>query len=91
MNVRIERGSDGRMNLRKDGRAGATGRKKLVAVGLAVAFLAVALTGIQTALAEGDKNQLTHGEDEGYYDVNNWNPYEDSDFPGDDLQNRTGV
>jgi hypothetical protein len=64
---------------------------KLLALGIVIVISVIAFSGLQDALAEGDKNQLTHGEDEGYYDVNNDNPYEDDDFPGEDLQNRTGI
>jgi hypothetical protein len=56
-----------------------------------VALVVIAFTGVGTTLAGGDKNRLTHGEDEGYYDVNDSNTYDDSDFPGLDEQNRTGV
>jgi hypothetical protein len=64
---------------------------KLVALGLVIVVATIALSGLQDALAEGDKVRETNGEDDGYYDENNYNPYEDDDFPGEDLQNRTGV
>lgn len=64
---------------------------RVLAVGLVVAISAIALSGIQYALASGDQNQFTHGEDDGYYDVNNCNPFDDEPFPGEDTQNRTGM
>lgn len=91
MRIRLERDKEGKVHLRKSTRGNSRVNAKMLAVGLAVALVAVALTGIGTTLAVGDKNRLTHGEDEGYYDVNNSNTFDDSDFPGLDLQNRTGV
>lgn len=91
MRIRLERDKDGHVHLSKGRKDNGRVSARMIAVGLAVALVAVALAGVGTTLAVGDKNRLTHGEDEGYYDVNNNNPYEDVDFPGLDLQNRTGV
>lgn len=63
----------------------------MLAMGLTIAVAVIVISGIGIALAGGDQNQLTHGEDDGYYDENNCNPYEDEPFPGEDIQNRTGV
>ncbi len=41
--------------------------------------------------ASGDQVQHTHGEDPGYYDENNNNPFDDVEFPGLSLKNRTGM
>jgi len=41
--------------------------------------------------AGGDQVQHTHGEDTGYYDEHNNNPFDDDEFPGESLQNRTGM
>ena len=93
MRARIERDSNGRMVLRKNGRDDRA-KGKVVTIGLAVALVAIAATGIGAVIAEGDNNmynhQLNYGED-GYYEENNCNPYDDTDFPGTDTQNRTGV
>ncbi|HIH00541.1 TPA: hypothetical protein HA259_00405 [Thermoplasmata archaeon] len=89
MRAKLERNSEGRMVLRKGARGG-DARKKMVAVGLALAMAAIAVTGIQTAIAGGDQNMHNHGED-GYYEENNCNSFDDDDFPGLDTQNRTGV
>lgn len=90
MNRSLERDSDGHIRVVKDGR-GDKGKKRVLGIALTLAVAAIAISGIGVALAEGDKNQLTHGEDDGYYDENNCNPYDDIPFPGEDIQNRTGV
>jgi hypothetical protein len=92
MGITLERDSNGKMNLNKGGRRdGRMDKKRILSIGLSIALVAIVLTGISAALAEGDKVRHTHGEDDGYYDVNNCNPYDDDDFPGVDEQNRTGV
>ncbi len=91
MTMSLERDSEGRMRIGGGSKHNRRANARVLAVGLTIAIAAIALSGIGVALAEGDKNQLTHGEDDGYYDENNCNPYEDIPFPGEDLQNRTGV
>ena len=86
----LKRGKDGRLSIDREGRSGGRPSAKVLVMGLAVALVAVAVVGVQTALASGDKNQHTMGEDS-YYEENNCNPYDDDDFPGVDMQNRTGV
>ncbi|UCE90767.1 MAG: hypothetical protein JSV90_04860 [Methanobacteriota archaeon] len=68
-----------------------TGRS--LAVVLACLVLAVAAVGIGDNASAGgrDHNHLTHGEDEGYYDVNNHNSFDDDSFPGQSSHNRSGV
>lgn len=71
------------------GRARAT-RTAVMFLGLLVA--ATAMIGLGDSVsAVGDQVQHTHGEDPGYYDENNNNPFEDVEFPGTSMQNRTGV
>lgn len=71
------------------GRARAT-RSAVMILGLLVA--ATAMIGLgDNVSAVGDQVQHTHGEDPGYYDENNNNPFEDEEFPGTSMQNRTGV
>jgi hypothetical protein len=67
------------------------GRCLAIVLGCLVA--ATALIGISgdAAAGGGDHNHLTHGEDEGYYDEKNNNPFDDDDFPGQSSQNRSGV
>lgn len=91
MKPMLERGSDGKMRLSKDGKRRGRLNARALAMGLAVVVVAVALVGMQAAIAEGDKVRHTYGEDDGYYDVNNNNEFTDEDFPGLDTQNRTGV
>lgn len=91
MGVRLERGSDGLMRIGKDGERRGRFGKRAMTMGIAVALAAVAVSGIDAALAGGDQNQFTHGEDDGYYDENNNNPFSDEPFPGEDVQNRTGM
>ncbi len=91
MNRSLERDSDGHMRVVKDGRGDKGQKKRVLGIALTLAVAAIAISGIGVALAGGDQNQLTHGEDDGYYDENNCNPYEDIPFPGEDVQNRTGV
>jgi hypothetical protein len=91
MSIEVERNSNGRLSLVKEKRRSRRMNPKILSLGLVIAIAAIALSGIQASVAEGDKVQNTHGEDEGYYDVNNENPYDDTDFPGLDTQNRTGV
>ncbi|MEW5748634.1 MAG: hypothetical protein AB1793_07640 [Candidatus Thermoplasmatota archaeon] len=64
---------------------------KVVAIGMACLVAAMALSATDSVSAGGDQNQNTHGEDPGYYDEHNNNPFDDDDFPGDPAQNRTGV
>lgn len=71
---------------RRDGRL----NRRTLAMGLTVVLVAIAAIGVQTAIAAGDNNMHNYGED-GYYEENNCNPYDDDDFPGIDTQNRTGV
>jgi hypothetical protein len=82
------------MILRKGRTNGGRTNRRMLALGLTVALVAIAATGIQTAIAAGDNNmynhQLNYGED-GYYEENNNNTFPDDDFPGTDTQNRTGV
>lgn len=91
MNRSLRRDPDGRIRIEKDGRGDKHQKARVLTMALTIGVAAIVLSGIGFALAEGDKNRLTHGEDDGYYDENNCNPYDDDDFPGDDLQNRTGV
>lgn len=67
-----------------------TGKSLAIVLGCIVA--ATALAGIgDNAAASGDHNHHTYGEDEGYYDENNNNPFDDDCFPGQSSQNRSGV
>ncbi len=91
MGIRLERGSDGRMRIDREGERKGRAGKRALTMGIAVALGAILISGIGVALAVGDQNQLTHGEDDGYYDENNCNPFDDEPFPGEDTQNRTGV
>ena len=91
MGINLERGSDGLMRIGRQGEGNRRFSKRAVTMGIAVALAAIAVSGIGVALAGGDQNQLTHGEDDGYYDENNCNPFDDEPFPGEDIQNRTGV
>jgi hypothetical protein len=50
-------------------------------LGLLVAVTAVMVMG-DSVSAVGDQVQHTHGEDPGYYDEHNSNPFEDIPFPG---------
>lgn len=90
----MERDSNGRITLNKERKRNGRVNKRMLSIGLAVAVIVIAATGIQVALAAGGQVQHNYqqnlGED-GYYEENNCNPYEDDDFPGEDLQNRTGV
>ena len=94
MRPRLERDSNGQIVLRKKRERGDERNRRILVVGLSIALVAIAVSGIQTAIAAGDNNmynhQLSYGED-GYYEDNNCNPYDDTDFPGLDTQNRTGV
>jgi hypothetical protein len=62
-----------------------------LAIGLVCALAFAAFAGVGSVSASGDQCQMTHGEDEGYYDENNNNPFDDDEFPGQSSQNRTGV
>ena len=63
---------------------------RIFALVMACLFAAAAVVSISgDASAGGDKNRLTHGEDEGYYDENNNNPFPDDTFPGQATKNRT--
>lgn len=55
---------------------------------MAVLFVGV---GDASATTGHDHNHFTHGEDEGYYDENNNNPYDDDTFPGDSVRKRAGT
>lgn len=94
MRPTLERDSNGRITLNKERKRNGRVNKRMLSIGLAVAVIVIAATGIQVALAAGGQVQHNYqqnlGED-GYYEENNCNPYEDDDFPGEDLQNRTGV
>jgi hypothetical protein len=94
MGIQVEKDSNGRLSLSKERKRNGRVNAKVLGVGLMLAVAAVAATGITAVIAGGDQNmfnnQLNYGED-GYYEDNNNNPYEDDDFPGEDLQNRTGV
>jgi hypothetical protein len=59
-------------------------------LGCLVAVTAVVALG-EGVSASGDQVQHTHGEDPGYYDENNNNPFDDDVFPGLSQQNRTGM
>ena len=64
--------------------------RRIVALVVACLFAAMAIVGVSSDVsAEGDKNRHTHGEDEGYYDENNNNPFPDDVFPGQATKNRT--
>jgi hypothetical protein len=95
MGIKLERDSNGRMIVGKGkDHSSRTRMKKALALGMTFALVAIAVSGISAVIAAGDNNmynhQLSYGED-GYYEENNCNPYDDDDFPGDDTQNRTGV
>jgi hypothetical protein len=94
MGIQVERGSDGRLSLSKERKRNGRVNAKALAMGLIVAIAAIAATGITAVIAEGGQVQHNYqqnlGED-GYYEENNCNPYDDDDFPGEDEQNRTGV
>lgn len=64
---------------------------RVLALGLVCLVAATAVMGVGTVSAGGDQVQHTHGEDPGYYDENNNNPFEDGEFPGEPAQNRTGM
>jgi hypothetical protein len=76
----------------KRGRAGAA-KYSMMFLGLLAAATAVtAVMGMEDNVsAVGDQVQHTHGEDPGYYDEHNNNPFEDIPFPGLSMQNGTGV
>ncbi len=64
--------------------------KRVVALVMACLFAATAIVGVTSdASAEGDKVRHTHGEDQGYYDEKNNNPFPDDVFPGEATKNRT--
>jgi hypothetical protein len=63
-------------------------RRKIIVLGIGLLVLLVAWTG--SSMAGGDQNTNTNGED-GNYEENNNNPYDDEDFPGQDDQQRNGV
>jgi hypothetical protein len=64
----------------KRGRARAA-KYSMMFLGLLVAVTAVMVMG-DSVSAVGDQVQHTHGEDPGYYDEHNSNPFEDIPFPG---------
>ncbi|MBU1159136.1 MAG: hypothetical protein KKE24_07335 [Candidatus Thermoplasmatota archaeon] len=64
---------------------------KIVVLGLACLLAVTAIATVGNVSASGDQVQHTHGEDEGYYDANNNNPFEDETFPGQSSQNRSGM
>ena len=94
MRPTLERDSNGRITLSKERKRNGRMNKRMLSMGLAIGVIAIAVTGIQFALAAGGQVQHNYqqnlGED-GYYEENNCNPYDDTDFPGLDEQNRTGV
>lgn len=65
--------------------------KTMLAFGLVCLVATTAFAGVGNVSAGGDQVQHTHGEDPGYYDENNNNPFDDDTFPGEPAQNRTGV
>ncbi|HUV61847.1 MAG TPA: hypothetical protein VMW71_06750 [Thermoplasmata archaeon] len=90
MGMQVEKDSNGRLSLRKERKRNSRVNAKALGMGLMFAIAAVAATGITAAIAGGDNNMWNYGED-GLYEENNCNPYDDDDFPGEDEQNRTGV
>ena len=94
MRPRLERDSNGRMVLRKRKQPNERTKKRVLAAGFAIAIMVIAATGIQAAIAAGGQVQHNYqqnlGED-GMYEENNCNPFPDTEFPGEDEQNRTGV
>lgn len=63
---------------------------RTVALVMACLFAVATVAGVSSdASAGGDKNRQTHGEDEGYYEENNNNPFPDDSFPGEATKNRT--
>ncbi len=94
MGIQVERGSDGRLSLSKGRKRNGRVNARVLAMGLVVAIAAIAATGISAVIAAGGQVQHNYqqnlGED-GMYEDNNCNPYDDDDFPGEDTQNRTGV
>ncbi len=64
---------------------------RILALGLVCLVAATAIVGVGNVSAEGDQVQHTHGEDPGYYDENNNNPFDDDTFPGEAILNRTGM
>jgi len=67
-------------------------RTRLLALFLGCLVVATAVVAIGgNVSAGGDQVQHTHGEDPGYYDENNNNPFNDDEFPGVSQQNRTGI
>jgi len=87
--MRLQRDSSGKLALKKG-----PSRKAIFAIGATLALVAIAVGGIQSALAAGGQVQHNYqqnlGED-GMYEENNWNPFPDDEFPGEPDQNRTGV
>jgi len=63
---------------------------RILALGLACFVAVAAVSMVDNAAAGGDNNQYNHGED-GYYEENNNNPFDDDTFPGESMQNRSGV
>jgi hypothetical protein len=90
MSIQVERDSNGRLSLSKERKRNGRVNAKVLGIGLMFAVAAVAATGISAVIAGGDNNMWNYGED-GYYEENNCNPFDDDDFPGEDEQNRTGV
>ena len=94
MRPTLERDSNGRITLSKERKRNGRVNKRMLSMGLAIAVIAIAATGIQVALAAGGQVQHNYqqnlGED-GYYEENNNNDFPDYEFPGDADQNRTGV
>jgi len=94
MGITLERDRNGRMTLGKGKKREARLNRRVLAMGLTIAIVAVAATGIQAALAAGGQVQHNYQQnlgEEGYYEENNNNTFDDDDFPGLDTQNRTGV
>ena len=63
-------------------------KKRMVIVVMSVFILSALFAG--SSQASGDNNTYTNGED-GTYEVNNNNPYDEGDFPGESDQQRSGV
>lgn len=63
---------------------------RVLAFGLVCLVAATAIAGVGNVTASGDNNTWNHGED-GMYEENNNNPFEDEDFPGEASQLRGGV
>lgn len=63
---------------------------RVVAFGLVCLVAATAIAGVGNVAASGDNNCYNHGED-GMYEENNNNPFDDETFPGEAEQKRGGI